>query len=155
MKEYKDKLDGASPDEAKARLDAFEHRLEALEPRHLKANQQGAMRRLLDPLRGNLIIIGSDAASPAATQLARSFADIFRSSGWNVQMATMFGIGKAVPLGIALGVTDPSNLTMEQKAIESALRAAQCDYTITKVPERLAMPGVQMPAADLLLTAPS
>jgi hypothetical protein len=76
--DYKSKLQGASPDEAKARIDALEARLKLIEPRRLAGEPRRKFASILSAEPKSSIAIISEASGDNL-QLAADFAAVFRS----------------------------------------------------------------------------
>jgi hypothetical protein len=91
--DYKDKLNGATPDQAKARIDALEARLGAAEPRRLTADQRAILiARLTPPAATTPIVSIVGEAAGDSPQLAADYASVFRSvSGWNISESSAMG----------------------------------------------------------------
>jgi hypothetical protein len=149
LADYKEKLSGATPDQAKARIDVLEARLEArlaaVEPRRLTADQRVAMIARLSPRPGTTptISIASEGAGDSP-QFGADFASVFRSvGGWNVTEAQVMGIGNRPASGIAINAANINS--PEVYAVSNALRAANLAFDIKQVPMR---EGV---AAELLI----
>ena len=157
LQDYKDKLNGASPDQAKARMDALESRLfevlsqvAALAPRTLTDQQRRAALAVLDRFRGSRIKILSDAAAPDVKRLADALTATFNGAAWHVETGIVLEIANAPPTGIALLVPDPARLTPPQKSIAEALRDAGLAFDLTP---RIPAPESRH-AAHILLTNP-
>jgi hypothetical protein len=159
--DYKEKLSGATPDQAKARMDALEERLNelgpriaALGPRKLSAEQKHQMLPILEFHRGSLVSICSDAASADAASYSKGLAKAFNAAAWNVQPSMAMGIGDPPPSGMGLLVNDPSNLTVQQQSIASALEAAGLEFDIRPGMHvaTLSNDPKQVAVAELLLT---
>jgi hypothetical protein len=76
---YKDKLSGASPDQAKARIDDLEARLSKIEPRHLSVQQSDAISKNIAEQPGTYTIyiateIGCNRLSILCTSACRSIS---------------------------------------------------------------------------------
>lgn len=154
LQDYKDKLSGATPDEARARLDALEARIDAMGPRRLTAEQRQRMAVILDQHKGRAIEITSDASSADATQLARGLALAFNGSGWHTQTATALGIGNPPASGVGIIVPNPASLAPEQHAVAQALTAAGLAYDIQQGNLRQPNPFERpKPVAEILLTS--
>jgi hypothetical protein len=136
--DYKDKLSGATPDQAKARIDALEASLEArlaaVEPRRLTAAQRAAMIARLSPPAGTtpaIIIVGE--ASGDGPQYAADFASVFQSvGGWKVGEGSAMGIGNRPATGIALNATNVNS--PEASSVANALHAANIDFDVRQGP---------------------
>ena len=152
--DYKNKLDGATPDAAKARIDALEERIEQLGPRRLSADQRQVMAAILDPFKGSAVQIVTDGASADAAQLSHGLSATFRSAGWITSGGMVIGLGNPPLSGIALIVPDPLALSPEQRAIEGALRAANLEFDLQRGGQPPPSPNDNEPEpiAEILLT---
>lgn len=128
VQSYKDKLDGASPDEAKARIDILEakfaeigSKVEALAPRNLNQSQVSQMVEILEPFGGNHVMIVKDAGSADSTQFSRQLIGAFRNAGWEVADGTAMGIEHPPHSGIWLAAPPISQQSPAQKAVAKAL----------------------------------
>jgi hypothetical protein len=131
LQDYKDKLNGASSDQARARMDALESRLfevlaqvASLAPRNLTDQQRRAALAVLDRFRGCRIKILSDAAAPDVKRLADALIATFNGAAWHVETGIVLEIANAPASGVALLVPDPARLTSPQRSIAEALRDA-------------------------------
>jgi hypothetical protein len=134
LADYKQKLDGATPDQAKARIDALEARLEArlaaVEPRRLTAVQRATMIARLSPKAGTTptISIMGEAAGDSP-QFAADFASVFQSvGGWKVSEGATMGIGNRPATGIALSAANMNS--PEAYIVTNALRSANIEFDI-------------------------
>lgn len=157
LQDYKDKLSGATPDEARARMDALEARLDqiapqiaALGPRRVSADKRQAMLPVLDRCRGSHVSIASDAASTDAAQLSKGLVAAFNGAAWNVQTPMILGIGNPPPSGIGLKVGDPAQLTAEEQCVADALSAAELEFDLQSGGATLPIHGEK--AVELILT---
>lgn len=153
LQDYKDKLSGATPEEARARMDALEARIEALGPRRIDGNHRREMIPHLDPFRGTAILIASDGSSADAAGMKGGVSAAFGMAGWVVTNSTVIGLGNPPRSGIGLTVEDPANLTPPQHAIVSAFRAANVPIDIQRgVLAGRGRPDQPPPAAEIVLT---
>ncbi|MBC9878221.1 hypothetical protein G8O24_12800 [Bradyrhizobium sp. INPA01-394B] len=123
--DYKDKLGGASPDQAKARIDTLEARLSKLEPRRLTASQQEELTRKLQLPAGltPLVQIYQESSCFDCHILAENFVAAFSANpGWVVRNQVLMGGPHTVPSGIGVAFFDPNST--ESKIVVDALRAA-------------------------------
>lgn len=136
LAEYKDKLSGATPDQAKARIDALEARLAAVEPRRLTAAQRASMIARLSPPTGATPIIAIvGEASGDSSQFAVDFVSVFQTvGGWKVQEGSAMGLGNRPASGIALTVANMN--APEAYIVANALRAANIDFDMQQGPIR-------------------
>lgn len=161
LQDYKDKLSGATPDEAKARMDALESRLDhmgpqiaALAPRRVGPEQRQMIVTALDAFRGCAIVIAADGASPDASQLSKGLTAAFNSAAWHVQSAMVMGIANPPPSGVGFLVENPSHLTPQQNSVVEALRAAGLDFDLqASAPQQHhELLGKPSPIGEILLT---
>ena len=127
--EYKQKLSGATPDEAKARLDALEKQISALVPRRLSMEQKNTIRKRINQRTG-VIVIMHDLAAVDAKGYAIDFINVFREAGWIVSNPTVMGIGRHPNTGIALSVVDENKLRPSEIEFRSTLEAAGIVFDI-------------------------
>jgi hypothetical protein len=134
--DYKDKLSGATPDQAKARIDALEARFAAVEPRRLTAEQRAALMARLSPPAGAVPTVSIVAEATAdSPQLAADFASVFRSAGgWTIVEPIAMGIGNRPPSGIAISVPDLNHPTVAVATVASALKAAKIEFDLRQAP---------------------
>ncbi|MBV9883001.1 MAG: hypothetical protein JO276_08340, partial [Sphingomonadaceae bacterium] len=131
LQDYKDKLDGASADQAKARMGALESRLyevlaqvAALAPRTLSDQQRRAALAVLDRFRGSRVVVVSDAEAPDVKRLAESLTATFHGAAWHVETGIALEMEERPATGVGLLVADPARLTLPQQSIAEALRDA-------------------------------
>lgn len=137
--DYKDKLNGATPDQAKAkiesleaRLAALEPRLAAIEPRRLTTDQRAILISKLSPPLGTTpaVAVVAEAAGDSL-QFAADFASVFRSAGgWTVNEASVMGLGARPPSGVAISIPDINHPTPEISVILAAFQAAKIPFDI-------------------------
>ena len=99
--DYKTKLEGATPDEAKRRLDALELQVKALSPRRLTEEQKGKIGQSLKGSLGSIQII-QDMGAPDAKAYTADLALAFQAAGWAVALPAVLGLGNPPPSGVAL-----------------------------------------------------
>ncbi len=126
--DYKDKLSGASPAEAKARIDHLEARLAAIEPRRLTKEQRATL------IAGLLIPIGDN---PTITIATEPTADALQL----VVESSVFGVGARPRSGIQIAVPDADNLPPAAVAVQRAFASANIPYDLVR--ER-PQPGVSV-----------
>jgi hypothetical protein len=142
--EYKEKLSGASPDEAKARIEALETKIAVLMPRQLSATARTQLAAVASRAPATLRIL-HDGAIHDANRYAADLGDAFGKGSWNVSYGMVIGIGQPIPSGVGLTVNDVANLTASQVALADALRASD-------VPFDFLMRGRPMAGVDAELT---
>ncbi len=134
--DYKDKLGGATPDEAKAKIEALETRLSALEPRvaaveprRLTDTQRTTLSDTLKTNPGN-VDISQDAGVSDIGGLTADLKTSFTVAGWGVKSSMVFGPSSSAPHGIGIRVPNPGVLTPRQMLIVQALKAAGISFDI-------------------------
>ena len=132
--DYRLKLHGATPDEAKARIDSLEARLKSIEPRRLVADRRlefiEALRAAAAP---SSIAIIAEAAGDSP-QFAADLARGFREAGWHVTEGGVMGIGNRPDSGIALQFSEINNAPQFARAVMSALRRSAINFDIQQRP---------------------
>ncbi|MCR4268751.1 hypothetical protein [Nitratireductor sp. ZSWI3] len=126
---YKEKLSGASPDEAKQRLDLLELQVKALSPRRLSTDQINRLISMVSK-QPSAIEIAHDAAAGDAKAFTGDFAVAFQRAGWAVSLPMVMGIGNPPPTGIALQVNDPDNLRPVEALVRSALSDLGLEFDV-------------------------
>lgn len=153
--EYKDKLNGATPDQAKARIDALEARLARVEPRHLTEAQQ---TDLVNRLRNGTSSIRIDGDLTCADcgqykgDLARTFRD---AAGWQVLEGSVMGPNNRPATGLGFRIQNPKKPTADQQRIIDAFRANNIRFDLQQlvVPAQVA-PNDIWGLMELLIVAP-
>lgn len=127
--DYKGKLSGASPDEAKRRLDALELMVKALSPRRLDDTQKAKIVAALGNSKGVIDIV-QDLAAADAKVLAGDLGLTFQSSGWGVSLSMVMGLTNSPRSGIGLQVLNPSALRPIEMTVARALEAAGVSFDV-------------------------
>jgi hypothetical protein len=99
--DYKRKLNGATPNEAKARIDLLEQQLEKLGPRRLTQEQRRVITHHVSGLRDQ-VLIRSDRGAPDTLQFSRDLAGAFHAAGWTVRSGQVGAEVRRAPEGLAL-----------------------------------------------------
>lgn len=132
--DYKRQLDGASPDEAKARIDALEERLNrhaaVTSPRIVTQAQGEAAIGFLRRCSGSEIMLTRDGTVADAAQLSGALQTIFAAAGWKTGWSMSVGLTLPVGKGLWLRVRDPQRLSPAQSVVKDALQAAGLDFEI-------------------------
>jgi hypothetical protein len=159
IQDYKEKLSGATPDEAKARIEALEVRLnqtasriEALGPRRISPDQIDLMVQVLEQRRGSSVSIVSDGISGEAAQISKGLVAAFRSAAWKVTTPMVLGLGNPPVSGIALRVVNPDRLTEQEECVAKAFTAALLDYDVQAAGARLPIECIGDPVEVVLTT---
>jgi hypothetical protein len=154
--DYKDKLSGATPDQAKARIDDLEGRLARLEPRRLTpAQRENLAMRLRVPTGSNyLIAISRDMACSDCAQLGADFSAAFgAASGWQITNPMLGGIATMPPSGIAIKCADIVNPSAEAKLVIDAMKAVGIQFDLQVAPPSSRPAGFpQVSPVEIVLT---
>jgi hypothetical protein len=109
LNEYASKLDGASPDEAKKRMDQLEARIQEVReefgPRKLTPKQSDAIREIARRATGRIEIM-TDVACADGPRLSKQFQQAFRDAGWEVSAGFVRGPGNPLLEGLAVILAD-------------------------------------------------
>lgn len=130
--DYKNKLGGATPDEARARIDALERKLSELAanvkpPRNLTTSQNQFLLPALQKAQGRLRIT-HEGSCPDCRRYANDFVHVFRQAGWTVEEGMFLG-GPLLSTGIGLVTTKPNS--SEARLIIEALSGANLRFDVT------------------------
>lgn len=148
---YKDKLSGATPDEAKAKIANLEARLAKMEPRRLSSEQRNSILSSLTESGGVTAgsgILSHDMTRADCAQYAADFEEVLLKAHWQSMPSGVVGAAMASPKGIAILTPDPSNPLPEAKALAEALVAANIPFDMGKSVK--GPPG--LPAVEILIT---
>jgi hypothetical protein len=155
--DYKEKLSGATPEQAKARIDALESRLARLEPRRLTETQRADLTARLPIPTGAtyLVAVSRDMACADCSGLAADISRAFSGAGgWQISNPMMMGINNTPPHGIAVRCADINNPSPEARIVIEAMRAARIQFDLQ--PGAYVRPfsgvGPPEPAVEVLLT---
>lgn len=156
--DYKTKLEGATPDEAKRRLDALELQVKALSPRRLTEDQKGKIIQSLKGVSGTIQIV-QDIAAPDVRAYTADLALAFQAAGWSVAIPAVLGIGNPPPSGVGLRVENPAAMQPIEIAVKRALEDAGIAFDIqqeNRPPRPTPPPGAPalppQPDVGLLIT---
>jgi hypothetical protein len=130
--DYKDKLNGATPYEAKARIDSLEARLSRVEPRRLSDEQRNIIASFVTVPYGNNYMISaqSEMACGDCRQYLDNFQEILHNAHWNIERISLSNATAASPKGIAILTPDTGHPLPEASALMSALKAAEIDFDL-------------------------
>ena len=146
--EYKEKLGGASPDAAKARIEDLESKIRFLMPRRISEEQRVRLVEILKRTAGK-VEIGADMSVADASGFASGLINAFNNAHWKTETPAVLGVSNPPPLGLGLIVPNPNSLTMSQKLVVEALRAAKVEFDLqegiidrSNLPRHLSFPGL-------------
>ncbi len=132
LADYRDKLGGATPTEAKARIDALEKRLASIEPRRLSDAQRSTLianLRLASGTSYSIAIVSE--ASGDSPQFAADLSGAFRAAGnWRISEPSVMGLGNRPPLGIALQFANLNQTPPEATIVMNALRLSNIKFDV-------------------------
>src|SRR6516164_3591223 len=119
--EYREKLGGASADQAKAALDILTDEVAGLQarlkPRRVSAQQQ---RTIADRLR-----------IPSGAQYAADFDGALHGlPGWSVSHRVIMGLAQRPAHGLAVVVIDPAHPAAQESLLLQALQAAGIEFDL-------------------------
>jgi hypothetical protein len=144
LSEYRDKLGGASPDEAKTALDALADEVTALQarlkPRRVNAHQRQIIAdRLKVPTGAQYALaIVHEGGCWDCPQYAADFDGTFRSiPGWLVSNRVIMGLIQRPPHGLALVVADTLHPSPQESVLLQALQAAGIEFDLQGAPSPL------------------
>jgi hypothetical protein len=134
--EYKEKLQGATPSEAKARIDSLEAQVAALAPRRLTNDQRARLAASLKLPSGMTYTIALIAeASGDSPQFEADLSASFRDAGgWSLIEPTVMGIGSRPPLGLAIQLPDPTKPSPATAIVMNAFHSISLKYAIQPIP---------------------
>ncbi|RJT42671.1 hypothetical protein D3227_02125 [Mesorhizobium waimense] len=128
IESYKEKLDGASPEEARLRIDRLEARirqLEATAPRTLGPEQMEAIAEAGRRSPGRILITYDSAASDGGA-LQAQFLQAFRKAGWTASGNFMAGGEDDYLHEFVLNL--PADATPASQAARTALQSAKISF---------------------------
>ncbi|WP_407146333.1 hypothetical protein [Bradyrhizobium sp. ORS 86] len=134
--DYRDRLGGASPDQAKKRMEDLERQVATLakriDPRSLTKEQQQSLSESAKIVPGidNRVSISGDIACNDCSIYANDLAAVLRDVGWNVTTGFIMGPNRHPKSGLGLAVVDPKNLSPAEAKMEAALRAAGISFNL-------------------------
>lgn len=137
VQDYKDKLSGATPDEARARMDALENRLRLVEPRRLTVAQRERITEAMKPFEGGWIHIDADKSVPDATSLQQAMLHAFSDANWNISQSSpiVVDLYDDPSSGMIVGLTDPASPKPAEVALIRELSAIGITFDIRKATE--------------------
>lgn len=133
--EYERKLQGATPDQAKATIEELERKINALGPRRIGPEQRQKMTATISSLRGSRVAIAADGASSDAPNIARALGSAFANAGWAVQSSMVLALGNPPPSGVGIAVKNPNSLTQIEAVVTQAFRDAGVEFDLQHSPE--------------------
>lgn len=129
---YKEKLNGATPEEARQRVQALEKQLRSLVPRQLDSRQIDKLKRALSNNSKGVLATVQDSASADAESFIGSIEKVFIGSGWQ-RGGSLVEIGPIADpprSGLALCVFDPKSLTPMETVVKDAFMDAEIEFEL-------------------------
>lgn len=126
--EYKNKLSGASPDEAKARLEKLEASLAALAPRKLSNEQTKTLQAAL-LIVGSIVIL-HDVSCADCNAYGNSIDTAFRAGAWQVVNSPLIGPNVFPRSGLGVSVANPQSPSPQEAAILKSFKSANVPFDI-------------------------
>lgn len=130
---YKDKLDGASPDEARRQIEELKESIQRLQDaagRILTSKQMEAITQMAQRSSGR-VCVTYDSATPGGGSLQSQFLKAFRAAGWIASGGLMAGGDDPSDHEFVLNV--PNEETPASKAARAALEAAKIPFESGKI----------------------
>jgi hypothetical protein len=124
--DYKDKLSGASPDQARARIDALEARLARVEPRRLTEEQRRILAANFVHAPKGAVRVSHEASCSDCNQYASDFIGAIQPlPNWKVSAGMFIGPGTRAVTGIGVRAAQANSVA---DAVMTALRCAQISF---------------------------
>jgi hypothetical protein len=140
LADYRQKLHGASPDEAKMALETLTDEVTALEaqlrPRRLQSQQREIITEKSKVPSGTqyAVTIVYEGGCWDCPQYAADLDEAFRSiPGWLVSHRVMMGLPQRPPQGLAVVVGDPARPSAQESLLVQGLRAAGIGFDLQAV----------------------
>lgn len=142
LKEFETSLDGATPDEARRRIESLTARVARLEPRRLTGKQKAILQPLLTlPESAGItnINVAYDAACGDGKEYAGDFIRLLTSCpGWRPCRVTIFGSSHRAEAGLAIVCFGRGRTAAGAKVLSKAFAEAGIDHqTIHSTEEQL------------------
>lgn len=158
--EYKDKLGGSSPDQAKARLDALEKIVSQLKPRRLSPEQSNTLVGLLRQIPSKKTIeLTTDLSCSDCSLFAADLRNVFERTGWTVISDGVMGPNpsRLSAKGQSILIGNPQSPTADERSVVEALKQIAVPVDIAPIaftgPPQ--MPQMPHPEIGLLLSRPA
>jgi hypothetical protein len=132
--EYKEKLQGATPDQAKTRIDTLEARIKRLEPRTLTPDQRNQIAKFVSVPTGSTYVLSvmSNMDCKDCNEYATDFQSVLHDAQWFLQPAKIMANPGASPKGVAIVTPDLSAPLPEAIALRQALLAANIPFDVNQ-----------------------
>ncbi|AZO24775.1 hypothetical protein EJ070_31645 [Mesorhizobium sp. M1E.F.Ca.ET.045.02.1.1] len=132
--DYKTKLNGASPQEAKEEIEELRARLSKLEhdPRVLTPEQVKRFTDILHKHQPGHVIVSRNGGSLECGGVQKQVRKLFSQAGWTVEHWETLG-GNPSPVGLMIFTGTGEVLTSDEKGVTEALTAARIAFTVERV----------------------
>ncbi|MGD0643114.1 MAG: hypothetical protein ABSC22_20435 [Roseiarcus sp.] len=129
---YRDKLNGATPDEAKAHLDDLTARIVKLEPRTLSRDRTLLLQLLNQPSGNQYVVdIDVDQFCTDCGQYAQEFWTLLSDAHWKISTTTGIRDSQSISsTGLAVLTPSLTNPLPEATALTRALKAANIPFEL-------------------------
>ena len=134
--EYKDKLNGATPEEVKARIDTLEAQLHGLKPAELSQTQVEAFRAAIKKAAPGGVTVARIMGGGDTSRIPKQIRTVFTECGWTVSDAMIVGVPEPSPNGITLHISPIPEFLPLSLVVKDALEAAKIPVAIYKRDER-------------------
>lgn len=133
--DYKAKLDGASPDEVREKLDRLETTVRRLAPVELDDEHVIAARKALRVHTHSIVVFATGATGTSFPKLTSQLRRIFEDEKWAVQSAILIDQSAPSPTGIALYLNGHAERVAQSLAVKEMLDASGVEYSLYKFPD--------------------
>lgn len=138
LKEFEEKLNGATPDAAQSRILDLEKRLLAVEPNKLSDKQTDLLTKILSKSPAKVSIV-KDGTGSKHLAIVKQIEKVFRNAGWQSTSGMALGISSPPKTGISISTANDeqiSNFVFEAFAaanIEFDKSAARTNRTADEI----------------------
>ena len=131
--DYENQLGGASPDEAKERMDDLQAQIQQLrqdtQPRSLTDEQREQLAHSLGPTVGSIIIF-TDLRCDPKDLLGPQLAHAFESAGWRVDTGQVMGPGNPPVEGLSIRSSDRLNPSQLEQSVIAAFSDTAISFSL-------------------------
>jgi len=132
ISDYKRKLSGASPSEAKARIEALEQAIARMSPRRILPEQITAFISVARASQGTAYV-AYDGSYAAGAALAGQIQRALTQAGWMVHTGVVLGPEYHPPEGILVCLRPSGERTPQEQAFVSAMEAAKLPFAVAPI----------------------
>jgi hypothetical protein len=154
IENYKKKLDGASPDEAKAKMDVLEAKIAEIQKhiaqRKLSENDLDKIASIISPFKGS-VVVEKDVTCTEGSKISSQLVDIFNKSGWKVSNSMVMGVSNPPIEGLSISTSrQPSE---PAKAVIEAFEKLKIPFSL-RVGALTESPHREKEDVEILITTP-